>query len=132
MNKLPSLCPICEQELHVTALECAHCGTELRGRFEIGRFARLATEDIHFIELFVKNRGNAYRVAEELEIPYSGVRARLTDIIRAMGYETEQEPREETPISGERRKEILEQVANGTLSSDQAVQILNGAQPQGV
>ena len=131
MNKLPSRCPVCEQEMHVTALECAHCGTEMRGRFEIGRFARLPTADIYFIELFVKNRGNAYRVAEELEIPYSGVRARLTDIIRAMGYEPEQEPREETPVSGERRKEILEQVASGTLTSDQAVEMLHGAAPQG-
>lgn len=131
MNKLPSRCPICEQEMHVTALECAHCATEIRGRFEIGRFARLAAADLYFVELFVKNRGNAYRVAEELEIPYSGVRARLTEIIHAMGYEAEQEPREETPVTGERRKEILEQVANGTLSSDQAVQILQGANPQG-
>jgi len=132
VNKLPSRCPICEQELHVTALECAHCATEIRGSFEIGRFARLSTADIYFIELFVKNRGNAYRVAEELEIPYSGVRARLTEIIRAMGYETEQEAREETSVSGERRKEILDQVASGALSSEQAIQILQGANPQGV
>lgn len=131
MNKLPSRCPICEQEIHVTALECAHCGTEIRGRFETGRFARLATSDLYFIELFVKNRGNAYRVAEEMEIPYSGVRARLTDIIRAMGYETEQESHEDPPVSGERRKEILEQVADGTLSSDQAVQLLQSAHSQG-
>lgn len=131
MNKLPPRCPVCEQEIHVTALECAHCGTEMRGRFEIGRFARLPTADIYFIELFVKNRGNAYRVAEELEIPYSGVRARLTEIIRAMGYEPEQESREETPITGERRKEILEQVAKGVLTSEQAVQLLQGAQTPG-
>ncbi len=132
MNKLPSRCPICDQEMHVTALDCAHCGTELRGQFEIGRFARLGADDIHFIELFVKNRGNAYRVAEELEIPYSGVRARLTEIIGAMGYETEQESREETAVTGERRKEILDQVASGTLTSDQAIQILQSAAPQGV
>lgn len=131
MNKLPSRCPICEQEMHVTALECAHCATEIRGRFEIGRFARLAAADLYFVELFVKNRGNAYRVAEELEIPYSGVRARLTEIIRAMGYEAEQEPREETAVTGERRKEILEQVAKGALTSEQAVQLLQGAHTQG-
>lgn len=131
MNKLPSRCPICEQEMHVTALECGHCATEIRGRFEIGRFARLAADDLYFVELFVKNRGNAYRVAEELEIPYSGVRARLSDIIGAMGYENEQEPREETPSNGERRKEILEQVAKGALTSEQAVQLLQSAQAQG-
>lgn len=126
MNKLLARCPVCQQELHVTNLECAHCGTEIRGNFEIGCFARLATDDLHFIEIFVKNRGNAYRVAEELEIPYSGVRARLTDIIEAMGYHSEPEPVQEAAIPPERRKAILEQVAAGQLTSEQAVKILQG------
>lgn len=126
MNKLPTRCPVCTQELHVTALECAHCGTELRGHFEIGRFARLTPDDLYFIELFVKNRGNAYRVAEEMEIPYSGVRARLTEIISAMGYDTEQETREEAAVPTERRKEILDQVASGSLTTEQAITILHG------
>lgn len=91
MNKLIWKCPVCTQELHVTALECASCGTELRGHFELGRFARLGMDELNFIEIFVKNRGNAYRVAEELEIPYSGVRSRLTEIIQAMGYDEENE-----------------------------------------
>ncbi len=126
MNKLLARCPVCEQELHVTTLECAQCGTEMRGHFEIGRFARLATDDLYFIEIFVKNRGNAYRVAEELEIPYSGVRARLTDIIAAMGYDSEPEPVQEPAVPPERRKTILEQVAAGQLTSEQAVKILQG------
>lgn len=132
MNKLPTRCPICEQEMHVTALECAHCGTEIRGRFETGRFARLKTDDLYFIEIFVKNRGNAYRVAEELEIAYSVVRARLTEIIAALGYESEPETREETTMPPERRKAILEEVANGKLTSEQAVKLLQGATAQGV
>ncbi|MBI4675242.1 MAG: DUF2089 domain-containing protein [Chloroflexi bacterium] len=127
MSKLLARCPVCEQELHVTTLECVHCGTEIRGHFEIGRFARLKTDDLYFIEIFVKNRGNAYRVAEELEIPYSGVRARLTDIISAMGYDLEPEPIQDTSIPPERRKAILDQVAAGKLTSEQAVKILQGA-----
>ena len=131
MNKLPSRCPACTQEMHVTALECANCGTEIRGHFELGRFARLGMDDLYFIELFVKNRGNAYRVAEELEIPYSGVRARLTEIIRAMGYDTEQETREETSVPTERRKEILDRIADGSLSAEQAVKLLQSEHSQG-
>ncbi len=131
MNKLPTRCPACAQEMHVTGLECSSCGTEVRGHFEIGRFARLATDDLYFIEIFVKNRGNAYRVAEEMEIPYSGVRARLGDIIQAMGYEAEHETREEAPIPTERRKEILDRIAEGSLSAEQAVKILQGDTAQG-
>ncbi len=126
MNKLIWNCPVCDEKLHVTSLECANCGTELRGHFELGRFARLGSDDLHFIEIFVKNRGNAYRVAEELEIPYSGVRARLTEIIKAMGYDDQAESREETGLPPEQRKLILEQVSSGKLTSEQAVKLLQG------
>jgi hypothetical protein len=128
MNKLLWKCPVCEQELHVTALECGSCGTEIRGNFEFGRLARLNASDLFFVEIFMKNRGNAYRVAEEMEIPYSGVRARLTDIIHAMGYDDDHETREEVGLPPERRKEILEQVSLGKLSSEQAIKILQGAE----
>lgn len=126
MNKLLQKCPICGQEFHVTSLECSHCGTEIRGHFELGRFARLDADDLYFIEIFVKNRGNAYRVAEEIEIPYSGVRARLTQVIQALGYDEDNETTEETAMPPERRKLILEQVSSGQLSSEQAVKLLQG------
>lgn len=126
MNKLLWKCPICEQELHVTSLECSNCGSELRGHFDLGRFARLGSDDIRFVEIFVKNRGNAYRVAEEMEIPYSGVRARLTEIIQALGYDEENETPEESGLPPERRKAILEQVSSGKLTSEQAVRLLQG------
>jgi hypothetical protein len=126
MNKLLWKCPVCDQELHVTNLECAHCGTEIHGHFDLGRFGRLGADDLRFIEIFVKNRGNAYRVAEELEIPYSGVRARLTEIVSAMGYDDEAEAAEETGLPPERRKQILEQVSNGKITSQEAVRLLQG------
>lgn len=127
MNQLLWKCPVCSQELRVTGLECSHCGTEIRGQFELGRFARLGTDDLHFIEIFVKNRGNAYRVAEELEIPYSGVRARLTEIIQGMGYDDDNtEAREEAGLPPERRKEILAQVSDKKLTAEQAVKLLQG------
>lgn len=126
MNKLLWRCPVCDQELMVTRLDCGNCGTEIRGQFAIGRFARLTPDDLEFVENFVKNRGNAYRVAEELEIPYSGVRARLTAIIQAMGYAPEAETREEAGLPLERRKAILEELSEGKLSPEQAVKLLQG------
>jgi hypothetical protein len=126
MNKLLSKCPVCEHELLVTGLECSHCGTEIHGHFALGRFARLGTDDLYFIEIFVKNRGNAYRVAEELEIPYSGVRARLTDIIGGLGYATETERPEIASLPPERRKEVLEELSKGKITSEEAIKILQG------
>ncbi len=126
MNKLLTTCPSCEHELNVTALECGNCGVEIHGHFAIGRFARLGADDLRFIENFVKNRGNAYRVAAELEIPYSGVRARLSEIIAAMGYAPESEAQEVTVLPPQRRIQVLEQVAGGKLTAEQAVKIFQG------
>lgn len=126
MNKLLWKCPVCEQELRVTGLDCAHCGTEIRGQFELGRLARVSTEDLHFIEIFVKNRGNAYRVAEELEIPYKDIRARLTDLIHAMGYDEDSEAREELEQLPERRQQILKEIESGKITPDQGIKLLQG------
>ncbi len=121
-------CPVCGQDLIVSKLECRSCGTEIGGQFSIGRLARLGTQDIDFVETFIKNRGNAYKVGEELGQPYSTVRARLTDIIRAMGYEPGVESKEEptTGVSSEKRKSILDDLAKGQISAEDAVRMLQG------
>jgi hypothetical protein len=127
MNKLIGKCPICGEELVVTRLECRACGTDIGGHFAVGRLSQLGSDDIQFIEMFIKNRGNAYKVGEELEMPYSAVRARLTDIIRAMGYEPGAEPKDDaTAADPERRRVILSQVARGKISAEDAVKLLQG------
>jgi hypothetical protein len=126
MNPVIGKCPVCGEELMVTRLDCAHCGTELGGQFALGRLYRLGPQEMRFVEIFVKNRGNAYKVGEELGVPYSAVRARLTDIIRALGYEPSAEPKEEPAPTLERRKAVLDDLAQGKISSEEAVRILQG------
>ncbi len=126
MNPVIGKCPACGEEMMVTRLDCAHCGTEVGGQFGLGPLYRLSPQEIRFIEVFVKNRGNAYKVGEELGMAYSAVRARLTEIIRALGYEPGAEPKEEAAPSPERRKAVLEDLAQGKISSDEAVRMLQG------
>jgi hypothetical protein len=127
MNPVIGKCPICGKELTVTRFECEHCGTEIGGQFALGRIYRLDPNEIEFIEIFVKNRGNAYKVGEELNMPYSAVRARLTEIIRALGYEAGADAKEEPGITPERRKSILDELARGKISSEEAVRMLQEA-----
>jgi hypothetical protein len=127
MNPLIGKCPICAEELKVTHLECAYCGTEIVGQFSLGRLFRLDPDEIKFVEIFVKNRGNAYRVGEELSMPYSSVRARLTAVIGSLGYELGGEVKEEPGLTPERRKLILDELAGGRISSEQAVRMLEEA-----
>ena len=128
MNQIFGKCPVCGKEMIVTHLECRSCGTDIGGNFSVGRLARLSADDAQFIETFVKNRGNAYKVGEELELPYSAVRSRLTDIIRAMGYEPGAEPKDESPasIAPEKRQAILTDLAKGKISANDALKMLQG------
>lgn len=128
MNKVFGNCPVCGKELIVTKLECRSCGTDIGGQFTIGRMAQFDADQIQFVETFIKNRGNAYKVGEELGMPYSTVRARLTDIIRAMGYEPGAEPKEEpaTKVTPEVRQAVLDDLAKGKISADDAIRLLQG------
>ena len=127
MHPVFGKCPVCGEELIVSKLECRTCGTEIGGQFSIGRLARLSTDEIQFIETFVKNRGNAYKVGEELGMPYSTIRARLTEVIRAMGFEPGAEPKEESvsvSIAPEKRKAILDDLSTGKITADEAIKFL--------
>jgi hypothetical protein len=50
----------------------------------------------------------------------------LADVIRALGYEVGQEEEPASPISDEERKSILEQLAQGKITSEEAVKRLRG------
>lgn len=128
MHQVFGKCPVCGEELIVTKMECRACGTDIGGQFSIGRMSQFDADQIQFVETFIKNRGNAYKVGEELAMPYSTVRARLTEIIRAMGFEPGAEPKEEPPVSVpiEKRKSVLDDLAKGKITADDAVRLLQG------
>ena len=113
-------CPICRDDLLVTRLVCRNCGTALEGRFTLGRLFQLTPEQLHFVEVFIRCQGKINRVQEELGLSYPTVRHRLTDVIRALGYEVggKQE------AGDERRQEILERLARKEISSEEAFHLL--------
>lgn len=117
-------CPICAAPLRVVRLECGSCGTRLEGSFSLGRFHALAPEQLDFLEVFIRARGNFKDVERELGISYPTVRSRLDAVIRALGYQTEVEPDREAAT--ERRKEILRELAEGRIGPDDAAALLEG------
>ena len=127
MNQIIGQCPICREALQVTRLYCPNCDTTLEGHFGLGRFDQLTPDQLTFIETFVRCEGKINRVGEEMGVSYPTVRSRLTDVIRALGYEVgdgEEEPA--GTISDDVRKSILEQLAQGKLTSEEAVKRLRG------
>jgi hypothetical protein len=107
----------------VTRLYCRTCDSALEGHFTLGRFYQLAPEQMAFVETFIRCEGKLTRVQEELSMSYPTARARLTEVIRALGYEVE----EAAPkLSAEERSTILAQLARGDISSEEAVTLLQG------
>ncbi|RPI58406.1 MAG: DUF2089 domain-containing protein [Chloroflexi bacterium] len=116
-------CPVCGETMNVTRLHCRTCDSALEGQFSLGRFYRLSSQQLAFIETFIRCEGKLTRVQEELNISYPTARARLTDVIRALGYEVNEEAEAIAPAE---RKSILEKLATGQISSEQAVELLKG------
>jgi hypothetical protein len=115
-------CPVCGDTLAVTRLHCRACDSALEGQFSLGRFYQLTPEQLAFVETFIRSEGKLTRIQEELGISYPTARARLTEVIRALGYEIQ----EGEVLSGEERKIILERLAAGEISSAQAMDLLKG------
>ncbi len=118
-----SSCPVCGETMFVSRLDCRNCGSQLSGSFELPLLSRLSAEQLHFVEVMVKHRGSINRVADELGISYSAGRGQLDEIISALGFENET-PEEEPTISNEERQRVLQDLAEGKLTSEQAIKKL--------
>jgi hypothetical protein len=125
VNPVPGHCPVCNEPLTITQLHCPDCDITIQGRFSLGRLALLSADQLEFVEVFLRCEGKITRVEKELELSYPTVRSRLTEIITAMGYEITGNT-ENDELSPEKRRQVLDDLAAGTITSEEAVEILRG------
>jgi hypothetical protein len=128
MKTLPGKCPICGENLTVTRIHCRNCDTTIEGHFSLGMLELLSREQMLFVETFLRCEGKLNRMEKEMGLSYPTLRSRLTELIRTLGYDVGQE---ETPppvagVSDEVRHRILEELAAGRISTEQAVKALQG------
>ncbi len=117
-------CPVCGDTLEATVLYCPTCDTEIHGHFSLGRFGQLTQEQLRFAETFIRCEGKITRVEEEMGISYPTVRNRLNELIRALGFEMD----DESPPAVD-RSSILERLSQGEISAAEAVHLLKGQAP---
>lgn len=118
MHPVITNCPVCGESLNVTRLECGSCHTAIEGQFSMGRLGRLSREQLDFVELLVKNRGNINGVASDLKVAYNTARNRLDDIVATLGY---------TPPSDDNRPDrraVLDRLASKEISVEDAMRML--------
>lgn len=126
MNPVPTTCPVCQESLSVRRLYCRNCDTSIEGHFHLGRFSQLSADQLSFIETFVRCEGKLNRLEKELGLSYPTLRGRLTDVIRAMGFSVGPEP---VLVSDEDRHRILDDLASGKISPEDAMDMLEGELP---
>jgi len=124
MNPLLTTCPVCAGALTVTRLHCRSCDTSVEGHFETGRMGQLRADQLQFVETFIRCEGKLNRMERELGLSYPTLRSRLTEVITQMGFELGPEPAE---LSDKQRHRILDELAQGEISSEQAMQLLQGS-----
>ena len=97
---MPTECPVTGGPLLVTRLECESSGVTIEGRFTPNAFAMLPEENLEFLRIFVKVRGNLKEVARVLGLSYPTIRLRFEKLLLALDYEAQ-------PDTTEERDEIL-------------------------
>ena len=118
MRRTPTQCPVCDLPLSIAELRCRGCGTALRGEFTLSRcsFCNLPPEQLKFLELFLRCRGNLRELERTLGLSYPTVRARLDSLLASLGYTAE-----ESEDLADQRREILEALEAGSLTPDEAI-----------
>ncbi len=114
-------CPSCQGDLTVTKIQCPKCDIALEGEFAMPALLRLSPAQLDFAEVFLKNRGVIRDVERELGVSYPTVRARLDDLIAALGYQVRPPSAEGDESPATRRRAILDDLKAGKISPEDAM-----------
>ena len=120
-------CPSCEGNLTVTSLGCPDCSINITGEFALPQLLKMTRAQIDFIEVFIKNRGIIREVERELGISYPTVRARLDEVIQALGYSSKSASDNDTANddASARRRTVLADLKAGRITPEEALAALN-------
>ena len=124
MYSAPRNCPVCGEQMMITRLYCPECDTSLEGRFSFGGLGSLSEEQLAFVETFMRCEGKITRVQKALGISYPTVRSRLEEVILAMGYELDSDADEDEEVDDDLRRQVLDDLASGRISSQEAIRLL--------
>jgi len=118
MIKILTKCPVCEGNLKAVKLKCETCGTVIENSFDFPKLLMLSREQLEFVTVFLKCRGNIKDVERELGISYPTVRLKLDQIVEIMKDDVASNAKTS-------RQEILDKIEGGQISPEEAVTLLN-------
>jgi len=92
-------------------------GITVKGEFTLNEFATLTPDNLDFLRLYIKVRGNLKEVERILGLSYPTVRARFDTLLRSIGYE---------PEAADPRDETLRLLERGEITPEEATRRLRG------
>jgi hypothetical protein len=124
-------CPSCNGDLAVSRLHCHSCDIAIEGDFGVPALLRLNRAQLDFVEVFLKNRGIIREVERELGVSYPTVRARLDEVLDAIGLNlaSAPPPDERAQDATPRRRTVLEQLSAGKITTEEAMRALSAKHP---
>ena len=120
-------CPSCNGDLAVAKLHCHSCDISIDGDFAPQALFRLNRSQLDFVEVFLKNRGNIREVERELGVSYPTVRARLDEVLDAIGLNLVSASDHDQKSDSASRRTVLDQLSAGKLTPEEAMRALGGA-----
>lgn len=123
-HPMPVACPVTGEALEVTRLQAPTSGVTIEGRFAPNEFALLQPDHLEFLRLFVKARGNLKEVERIMGLSYPTVRLRFDNLLKALGYEVDEDAAE---AAAEARAAVLDLLERGEIDAREAAKRLQEA-----
>lgn len=126
-------CPVCTHQLKAVKLTCESCGTHIENTFDFPAIMHLTKDQLEFIEVFIRSRGNIKDVEKALNISYPTVRAKLDQVIEALGpasgtLSTGSSATSSTTkslVEEEEKQKIVALLESGEITAQEALERLN-------
>lgn len=80
-KRLPTKCPVCDQDFKISKLTCSYCKSELHGDFQLNEFSKLDKDKLDLLRLYLVSRGNLSKVASIMKISYPTALDRFNKLI---------------------------------------------------
>ena len=116
MYKVITSCPVCNKNMKATRLRCSSCKTVIENEFEFSKFDYLSKDQLKFTEVFIMCRGSIKDVEKELGISYPTVRAKLDEVINALGYKSN------AKLIKTSTSDVIDALEKGEISAQEAIE----------
>ncbi|MCY4661798.1 MAG: DUF2089 domain-containing protein [Acidobacteria bacterium] len=110
-------CANCGRPMQISRMDCRRCSVALEAAFDVPALARLPVKDQLFVVAFVRHHGSIKKMEGLLGVSYPTVKNRL----RAIGAALDRSFDAPTPNAA-----VLEQLAAGEITVDQAIERIEG------